>query len=325
MWFLFLFVFLFLAGCDKTPEEKGKLAQAIYVQPQKYVEKSVFYGTVQARQSSPLVVQSDGVLDWLTKSGDAVLTSQTIAKIDNPEIEKAHELATNAEAIAKQQYNRSVSLTKSKTASHQQMQEREQAWITAQQNLAKAETDRKKAQFIAQFDGIIGPHLIHEGTHVKTGDVIGHFFNPSDSVVEVQIPVSFKDVLKANQIAIIEGERYTLPHVPKMLNPVTHMMVVHIPIQHSALLIGEVVDVEIHLKEWDQVIVLPLGSIKFDDEGASVLVSNKGKLEKREVTLGIKDAKQAVILRGIQADETICLDPYHHFEGESITPQYPEL
>ncbi|MEI7494306.1 MAG: efflux RND transporter periplasmic adaptor subunit [Alphaproteobacteria bacterium] len=325
MWFLFLFVFLFLAGCDKTPEEKGKLAQAIYVQPQKYVEKSVFYGTVQARQSSPLVVQTDGVLDWLTQSGDEILTSQTIAKIDNPEIEKAHELASSAEAIAKQQYNRSAALAKSNTTSHQQLQEREQAWITAQQNLAKAETDRKKALFIAPFDGIVGPQLIHEGTHVKTGDVIGHFFNPSDLVVEVQIPVSYKESLKENQTAMVEGKPYSLPHVPKMLNPTTHMMVIHIPIKHSTLLVGEIVDVEIYLNESNQVIALPLGSIKFEDGETSVLVSNKGKLEKREITLGTKDAKKAVVLNGIQAGDTVCLDPHHHFEGESITPQYPEL
>ena len=142
MWFLFLFIFLFLAGCGKTPEEKGKLAQAIYVQPQKYVEKSVFYGTVQARQSSPLVVQTDGALDWLTQSGNEVLAAKAIAKIESPEIEKAHELATSAEAIAKQQYNRSLALARSNAASQQQLQEREQAWITAQQNLAKAEKEQ---------------------------------------------------------------------------------------------------------------------------------------------------------------------------------------
>jgi len=325
MRFLFLFVFLFFAGCGKTPEEKGKLAQAIYVQPQKYVEKSIFYGTVQARQSSPLVVQTDGVIDWLTKPGDEVLAPKAIAKIDNPEIEKTHELATSAEAIAKQQYNRSAALAKSNTTSHQQLQEREQAWITAQQNLAKAETDRKKALFIAPFNGIVGPQLIHEGTHVKTGDVIGHFFNPSDLVVEVQIPVSFKESLKENQTAMVEGKPYSLPHVPKMLNPTTHMMVIHIPIKHSTLLVGEIVDVEIYLNESNQVIALPLGSIKFEDGETSVLVSNKGKLEKREITLGTKDAKQTVVLNGIQAGDTVCLDPHHHFEGESITPQYPEL
>ncbi len=325
MWLLFLFAFLFLAGCGKTPEEKGKLAQAIYVQTQKYVEKSVFYGTVQARQSSPLVVQTDGVLDWLTKSGEEVLASKAVAKINNPEIEKAHELATNAEAIAKQQYNRSAALAKSNTTSHQQLQEGEQAWITAQQNLAKAETDRKKALFIAHFDGIVGPQLIHEGTHVKTGDVIGHFFNPSDLVVEVQIPVSFKESLKENQTAMVEGKPYSLPHVPKMLNPTTHMMVIHIPIKHSTLIVGEIVDVEIHLNESQQVIALPLSSIKFEDDGAFVLVLNKGKLEKREITLGAKNAKQAVVLNGIQLGDTVCFDHHHHFEGESITPQYPEL
>ena len=43
-------------------------------------------------------------------------------------------------------------------------------------------------------------------------------------------------------------------------------------------------------------IALPLGSIKFEDGETSVLVSNKGKLEKREITLGTKDAKQTVVL-----------------------------
>lgn len=326
MWFLLpLIVFLSLNGCNQTPKEQGKLAQAVCIQPQTYIEKSIFYGTVQALKSSPLTVQTDGILDWLTQPGDEILKDSVIAKIDNPSVEKAYELAANAEAIAKQQYNRSSSLAKSNTTSQQQLQEREQSWITAQQNLTKAEQERKKAQFIAPFDGIVGPQLIHEGTHVKAGDIVGHFFNPSDIVVEVQIPVSFKESLHKNQTAIINGERYFLPHVPKMLNPATNMMVIHIPIQRSTLLIGEVIDVEIHLKEWDQVIVLPLGSIKFEDETSSVLVSNKGQLEKRTVTIGIKDAKQAVILKGLQAGETVCLDPHHLYEGDNIIPKYPEL
>ncbi len=326
MWFLLLLTFfLTLGGCNKTPEDKEKLAQAIYAQPQTYVEKSVFYGTVQAVKSSPLVVQTDGVLDWLTQSGDEISKSTSIAKIDNPEIEKTHELATNAETIAKQQYNRSSSLAKSNAASQQQLQEREQVWITAQQNLAKAEIDRKKAQFIAPFDGIVGPQLTHAGTHVKTGDVVGHLFNPSSCVVEVQIPVMFKDSLKANQTAIIGEKQYPLPHVPKMLNPNSNMMVIHIPIGPSTFLIGEVIDVVIQLKEWNQVIVLPLGSIKFEDEGASVLISNKGKLEKREITIGVKDATQVVVLKGIQPGETICSDPHHYYEGDRIIPRYPEL
>ena len=326
MWFLLLLtVFLSLGGCEKTPEDKGKLAQAIYATAQTYIEKSTFYGTVQAQQSSPLVVQTDGVLEWLTQSGDEVSKSSAIAKIENPEIEKAHELATNAEAIARQQYDRSASLAKSNAASQQQRQEREQAWITAKLNLAKAEIDRKKVQFIAPFDGTVGPQLTHTGTHVKAGEVIGHFFNPSNVVVEVQIPVSFKESLKAKQTAVIGEKQYPLPHVPKMLNPNSNMMVIHIPIGNSTFLIGEVIDVEIHLKEWNQVIVLPLGSIKFEDEGASVLISNKGKLEKRDITISVKDATQVVVLKGIQPGETICSDPHHYYEGDRIIPKYPEL
>jgi membrane fusion protein (multidrug efflux system) len=326
MWFLSLFtVFLILSGCSKPPEDKGKLAQAIYTAPQTYVEKSVFYGMVQARQSSPLVVQAEGVLDWLTQPGDSISKSTVLAKINNPEIEKAHELALNAEAIARQQYDRSSSLAKSNAASQQQRQEREQVWITAQQNLAKAEIDLKKTQFIAPFDGIVGPQLIHEGTHVKAGEVIGHFFNPANVVVEVQIPVMFKQSLKENQPVIIGGKQYPLPHVPKMLNPQSNMMVIHIPIEASPFLIGEIVDVVVHLKEWTQVIVLPLGSVKFEDEGASVLVLNAGKLEKRDITIGVKDATQVVVLKGIQAGETICSDPHHYYEGDRIIPKYPEL
>lgn len=76
MWFLnFIIIFLFLSGCNNPPEDKGKLAQAIYITPQTYVEKAVFYGIVQARQSSPLVVQTEGVLDWLAQPGDELLKS----------------------------------------------------------------------------------------------------------------------------------------------------------------------------------------------------------------------------------------------------------
>ncbi len=324
IWYLF-FLALTLGACSKTPQEKVKLASTICAEPTLYVEKSTFYGTVQAQQSSPLSVQTEGVIDWLTKPGDEVQKSETIAKINNPEIEKTYELATHAEAIAKQQYTRSSSLAKSNTNSQQQLQEREQAWIKTKLDLTKAEQDYKKLLFTAPFDGIVGPQLIHAGTHAKAGEIIGHFFNPKHIVVEVQIPVSFKSVLKKGQTAIIQGKEYSLPHVPKMLNPDTHMMVIHIPIQDSSLLIGEVIDVQIHLKEWPNAIVLPLGAIKFEDDKSSVLIWQKDGLKKCDVTIAKKDAKQAVILTGIKPGEIICLDPHHNNEGDKITPNCPQL
>jgi RND family efflux transporter MFP subunit len=326
MRFLFILsILLALTSCDKSPQEKPKLAQVIYVQPQTYVEKATFYGIINARQSSPLVAQTDGILDWQSQAGDELTKEAPIASIENPEIARAFSLATNAEVIAKQQYKRSLTLANTNTASKQQLQEREQTWIIAQQGLAKAEQEHKKAKFVAPFNGIVGPKLVHEGTHVKTGEVIGHFFDPTDIVVEVQIPVGFKDSLKAKQTAIIEGAKYALPHVPKMLDPNTHMMIIHIPIQNSTSLIGEVIDVEIHLKEWIDAVVIPLAVVKFENTQASVLILKEGKLEKRELTLGPKDAKNVVVTNGLSIGESLCLDPHHFYEGDAITPKYPEL
>lgn len=322
MWPLF-FIILTLCGCSKKPEEKAKLALAIRATPQTYIQKSLFYGEVQAKESSPLVVQTEGILEWLAQPGDSVEKSIAIAKITKPEIEKAYTLAANAESIANQQYARSSALTKSHSASKQQLQEREQAWIKAKLDLAKAEQELKKVQFTASFDGIVGPQLMHAGTHAKRGDIVGHFFNPKNIMVEVQIPVAYKKSLKKGQTAIIGGKKYILPHVPKMLNPETHMMVIHIPIENSSLLIGEIIDVDIYLKEWKKAILLPLGAIKFEGEAASVLVCADGKLEKREVTLDVKEAKKVVVSSGIKSGETICLDPAHYYEGDKIIPEYP--
>ncbi len=316
---------LCFVSCGKPPQEKPKLAQVIYLQPQKYVEKATFYGIIQARQSSPLVAQTDGVLDWQAKPGDELNKSAIIASIENPEIAKASDLASTAETIAKQQHNRSLTLANTNATSKQQLQEREQAWITAQQSLTKAEREHKKTKFFAPFNGVVGPNLVHEGTHVKAGDVIGHFFDPNDLIVEVQIPVGLKNSLKSQQTVIIENGKYTLPHVPKMLNPDTNMMVIHIPIQSSTSLVGEVIDVEIHLKEWDNAVVIPLAAVKFEDNSASVLIFQDGKLEKREVNLGPKDAKNVVVVSGLSIAESLCLDPHHFYEGDAITPKYPEL
>lgn len=324
MW-LVLFLLLSLSSCGDPSKGEEKLAEAVHAKPQEYTEKSVFYGVVQALKSSPLLVRADGFLIWTTQPGDKILKSSIIARIDNPETQKVYELALNAEAITQQQHKRSLLLEKSNATSRQQIQEREHAWVSSQQELAKAETEQKKSLFIAPFDGVMGPHLIHEGTHVKTGEIIGYIFNPTDIVVEVQIPATFKDTLRDGITVIINKKRYTLPRISKILNPTTHMMIAHIPIQDPTLLVGEVIDAEIHLKQWKNVIVLPLNTIKFEREGASVLVLRKGILEKREVMLGAKDAKQAVVTKGIEAGEIVCLDPHHFYEGEKVIPSYAEL
>ena len=79
------------------------------------------------------------------------------------------------------------------------------------------------------------------------------------------------------------------------------------------------------MKEWENAVVIPLTAIKFEEDVASVLIFKDGKLEKRTITIGPKDAKNAVILSGLSANESLCLDPHHYYEGDEITPKYPEL
>lgn len=324
MIFLF-FVLLALSGCSDSTKDEKKLAQSLCVRPQKYSEKSIFYGVVQASKSSPLVAQAEGILIWTKQPGDEVAKASIVARIDTPETEKVYKLALDAEAIASQQHKRSLSLAKGKITSQQQLQEKEHHWILSQQDLAKAESAQRKSLFMASFAGIMGPQLVHDGTHIKTGEIIGYVYNPSGTVVEVQIPATFKDSLKGNKLVSINNKNYTLPYVPKMLNPTTQMMIVHIPIEDSSLLIGEVIDVEIYLKEWENVVVVPLGSIKFKNDETTVLVLQKGALAERTVTLGTTSFNQAIITNGLEPGDIICLDPHHYYEGEKIIPSYAEL
>jgi membrane fusion protein (multidrug efflux system) len=178
-------------------------------------------GTIKAKRSTVLAAKSTGTLDYLVQAGQKVSKGSLIARLENSELENVYTILKDAVKIAKDRYHRLLTLEKSNAASKHAVEERKNQWIEPEKALSDAKIELDKTHFTAPFEGIVGAYKILEGSQVQEGDPIVTFYDPSEVIVEFDIPAPLLSQIEDGKIAIINKKQYRISHVQKMIDPDT--------------------------------------------------------------------------------------------------------
>lgn len=262
-------------------------------------------GTIKAKKSANLSAQSEGILEIIIDSGESVKKDTIIAKIDNLEIEKNYELAQVSEKIAKDQLARAKILLKKLAIHKNEYENTENAWVAAQKNLADAKIVLDKLILYAPFDGIIGNYKIKSGQQVQNGDAIVSFYDPSALRVDFDIPAADVAYINKGQSLIVNGEKYQLDVVQKMLDDDKHMSPASVDIKCSECVIGANIDVELFLTEKKQVIVIPFEAVFLKNGNLAVYVIEDNKANLKVIELGLRQKGLVEVISGLEAGEVL--------------------
>ncbi|STX50345.1 efflux protein [Legionella busanensis] len=265
------------------------------------IEETVhLLGTINPKHVTLLIAKNHGTLDTLIPTGHKVRKGDLIAQINNPDIENNLELTQGSVTIAKNQYERLLSLLKTGYVSSKEVEEKKQTWLDAQKELSKAKIELDTLRFYAPFDGIVGAYKKKEGTQVNTGDSIVTIYDPSTLVVDFDIPCTNTSAFYEGQLVRIFNMPYKLSHLQKMIDEDSHMCPADVTISCKDCLIGASTEVELVLKGKKDTIVVPEQAIFLRNSKPHVYIVKDNVIELVPVTTGIKNKSQIEVTSGLK-------------------------
>ena len=298
-------IFYFFSQTSSTVDPILKVVEVVTATPQSIEQKTRLIGVICAKHSTTLVAKGFGVLEVLKKAGETVTKGTLIARVSNPYIEKKYEFALSSVQIAKDQYERAKSLTKTGTSSKQAAEEKQSILLEAERNLATAEIERDKIRFYAPFNGIIGAYKERDGTEIKEGSSLVTFYDPTGMIAKIDIPAPLLASVNVGQKVTINGKRYLLTEVQKMLDENTHMAPAVVDIESDGSIVGMPVDVELTVFERNNVIVLPDDAVFLEQGKSHVYVIKKSKTVLTPVELGLRAREMVEITKGLVPGDVV--------------------
>lgn len=287
------------------PPQDVKVVEAEKIQLQNISQTIRLIGTINAKNSSMLIAQDSGTLRIIFDSGSKVKKGETIAKLENSELEKNYELLKKAKDIATEQYKRADSLYNSGSYSKAEFDIIKNNLITAEKNLHDSKIALDKLTFYAPFDGIVGYYKIKSGEHAQLGQKVVNFYDPEFLRVDFDIPSSVVKKLNDGQKVKINDESYKISIIQKILDEDKHMVPVYVEIDNQDHVIGSNVYVELSIIDKQQVIVIPFEAVFLQQETSSVYIIKDNTLELRPVKLGIREKDLVEIESGLEIGEEI--------------------
>lgn len=271
------------------------------------VQTARLIGTIKAKRTTILVAKTAGTLDHIATAGERVPKDALIAKLENADLEEAHELAANAASIAKAQYERVVTLAKSNHASQQAVEEKRSSWIKAQEALATANIKLDETRFIAPFEGIVGAFKLREGAQVKPDDQIVTFYDPSELIIEFDIPAPLLGTITKGQKVIVNGKTLSLSHAQKMIDADTHMSPAFLEFSCPDCVIGTNIDLDLVTLERHKILTIPFEAVFLRNGKECVYVAREDKANLTPVTLGVREKERIEVTEGLNEGDLVII------------------
>lgn len=309
--FLVIFCLLFISGyyCFFAPTHTIapilKVAEVVTVKHQTIEQKVRLIGKVRAKHSALLQVKAPGVLEIIKQTGESVPKGTIIARVCNPDIEKNYEASLLSVQIAKDQFERTKFLTKTGTMSKVAAEEKQSALLIAEQNLANAKIELDKIRFYAPFSGTIGAYKEHDRSEVTVGMPLVYFYDLSQMIVEFDVPAPLVATTNVGQSVYIDGKKYVLTAIQKMLDESTHMAPASVEIDTQAHVVGMSINVDLTVFEKNNVLVLPDDSVFLDQGKPHVYIIKNSKTVLTPVELGLRARDTIEIIKGLNAGDVI--------------------
>lgn len=292
---------------NKSSEHPNKLVEVEEIKPQNIQQKIHLLGVIHPKHTTMLIAKGSGTLDVLVATGQKVKKGTLIATIVNADIEKNVQLSESAEQLAKEQYDRFGPLINKGFVSPKEVEEKKHAWINAQKEFSRAKIELYDLQFYAPFDGIVGAYKKREGSQVNQGESVVSIYDPASLVVDFDIPCTNISSVNAGQKVYVNGKKYALSHMQKMLDEDTHMCPADVDIQCETCLIGSTVPVELVTYEKKNAIVIPFQALFLRDSQSVVYVVTNGKVQLISVKTGMKQEDKVEIIKGLKSGQQLII------------------
>jgi len=313
-------------------------------------QELVLPSTLQAYIESPIYARTNGyLLKWYKDIGSRVQKGDRLADIETPEIDQELQQARAARdqsaaqvEIAKTSAKRWENLQKMDAVAQQETDERTNAYSQAQANLAAATANVRRLEELesfkhiyAPFSGVLTRRNIDIGALINAGNTGSNqqLFNIARvdpirvyvSVPEIYAPSVRPGVHASIEIPSLSGQKFSGSVVRNAdsIDTTTRTLLteIDVPNPKGELLPGAYAQVHFDLKILAVRLSVPVNALMFRAEGTRAAVVNaNGKVHLQPVTIGRDYGTTVEILAGLQASDSVVLNPSDSLEdGEQVS------
>lgn len=275
--------------------------------------------TLEAEKEAQILARVEGVVrEILAEEGDRVEKGTPLLRIDNEEYGFRLEQAEAETANLKSRFDRLAQMREQELATDEEFQ-------AARADLAKAEADEGLARLnlsyttvTAPFDGSVTQRLVDVGQNLKVGDAVFVMADFDPLLARVHVPSrEFKKLRRDQQVELVldsTGQR--LAGRIKLVSPVidpasgTIKLTVEVPEYPAGTRPGDFAQVEIVTERKEGVVLVPREAVVTDKSEQIVFTVAGGDhptAERRIVEVGFTDDRNAEILTGLSAGETVVI------------------
>lgn len=298
-------------------------------------------GTLAAREEATIAAQVAGQLEKnYVDVGDHVKAGQEIALIDITSYEAlanasaANLTRANASAAnAAQNLKRIQELQKEKIASTSDLDAavadaaRTRAEVkAAEANDAVVRLNLGRSRVKAPFDGTIAERLASAGDYLAVGTPMARLVQTDPLRLRLEVPERESVVVQAGQVVRIsvEGDtniyRGQLARIAPAIRENNRMLLVEADVPNSGgLRAGLFARAQIVVNEREEVLSVPANALITFAGLEKVVVVTEGKVAEKTVTTGRREKNWVEITSGLNAGETVVLDPAGLRTGQAVT------
>jgi len=313
---------LMTAGCHQESQPAARetlptaTVTAVKVTTARHATFEDIPGTVVPRVKSALEAKVVGRIVSLTaESGQSIKAGQTLLKIDAPEIQARADQALSALKLAEQESQRTQNLFARQAATRSEVDA-----VTAQLNQARAAAAEANVMLgylsvVAPFDGIVSRKLVDVGDLASPGKTLIEIEQPTGKRFEAAIPetligqVKPGATLKVSFDGVAEPVAATVAEIDPAGDPGSRSWRVKFDLPAGADFRSGTFGRVAVPRDESSAIVIPASAVIQRGQLDLVFVVAGGQASLRLVKTGRSVAGNVEILSGLQADESVVVNP----------------
>lgn len=325
---------LLSTGCSNQ-EEKTKNAAPMSVRsevvhPSSDIDTKSYIGIVEEELAISVGFAASGTISKVcVNEGQTVKKGQLIAELDKTQAE-------NMLAMAKAQMEQANDAYKRLKLLHDNNSLPEMEWVEVQSKVQQAEASLEMAKksladcsIYAPENGIIGKGVMNVGEVVLPAMPVAKILVINNVKIRASVPEKeIAGITSASSSKItldaLAGQTFEGGKIEKCIdaNNSTHTYDIKINVKNSErqLLPGMVAHVQIHHATPQEVITVPITSVRKNANGEYFVWTNKGgKAHRTIVTTGDATGNRIVVLTGLQQGDVVITEGYQKLsEGMEV-------
>lgn len=273
-------------------------------------------GVVEAVQQATLTAQTAGRVTAVAHDvGDRVAAGEVLVRLSGVEQQAGVDAARARLRLAEATWRRMAALAEQRYVSQLQLDQARAEMEAARAQLAGLGQQQAYTTVRAPYAGIVSARRVEPGESVDTGQPLLALFAPGTLRVEVSVPQTEADAIRARPTATVQlpdGRRVESAAVTVFpaADPASHAVRVRVglPPLDPPLWPGTTAKVAFHAAAGRGLPQVPASALLRQGELSAAYVVADGRLQLRQLRLGARDGEVYEVVAGLAAGETIAAD-----------------